>query len=282
MKILAIAALGSLLYACSGPTPPSNTVWQVKGAQLTLSVDSNHGAAIYSLIEGGFEYVNAVDLGREIQTAYQLEGQGEQNNPTEAGSSKGVPSQVLGVNVVGKVLQTSVHPSFWVPVNGQTYSPDTLAKKVTVDYNGITNVVRHDVSVTVAANHTVGRWEPITGYMNGTLTQLYSYTNKILTPVPGVNFPSYRSIDPCQAIILATADGAHAIGAFTPTGNPDIGNQCVAYMNINVGGTSQKWDVGIGPDIKPFSVGTHSWVVYYVVGTLEEVKTKLNTMVTWK
>jgi hypothetical protein len=52
----------------------------------------------------------------------------------------------LSAGVNGKVLTTSVHPALWNAYQGQYTSPDTIAKTVTVDWNGIVNCVRHDVT----------------------------------------------------------------------------------------------------------------------------------------
>jgi hypothetical protein len=253
--------------------PPADTVWQVNGSALTIKTSSSHGGSVYSLVWGGLEYINASDLGRELQTAYQLDGGGEGNNPTEAGSSKGTPSKVLGATVSGKVLSTSVSPAYWVPFNGQTYSADQIDKRIEVDYHGVVNLVRHDVTVTLAAAHATAGVEGLTGYVALGLNKLYAWDNGSLTVLPYTPSAPYdpsKIVSSFKPLVLADASLAHAIGVYSPTGGYN------AWMGA--GGNSNKWDANVF-GAAPIAAGRHSWVVYYVVGTLADVTTKLGQVI---
>jgi hypothetical protein len=66
-------ALFSLCPQASG-SGSTGTVWQVKGAELTLSAAQGYGAAVYSLIRNGIEFINSVDLGRCLSTRRSRRG----------------------------------------------------------------------------------------------------------------------------------------------------------------------------------------------------------------
>ncbi len=235
---------------------------------MTLRASSPYGAAVYSLVWQGFEFVNSSDLGREIQTAYQLNGQGENYNPTEAGSSGAagnVPSQILSADVTGKIFNSSVYPAFWNKVGGQSYSPDTISKRVEIDYNGVINLVRHDVIIATAQDYNLGYIEGLTGYMVGALEALYALnidgTVSLVANPPGATYQS------TQPLILATADNAKAFGIYSPIPGYSV-------MINSYGSGTNKWDAA-WQSKSPWLRGSNSWTVYYVVGTLADVQAKI-------
>ena len=270
------AARKAALSLCPQPSAP--TVWTLQGAQTTLHASSAYGAAVYSLVWQGFEFVNSSDLGREIQTAYQLNGQGENYNPTEAGSSGAagnVPSQILSADVTGKIFNSSVYPAFWNKVGGQSYSPDTISKRVEIDYNGIINLVRHDVTVVTAQDYNLGLIEGLTGYMVGALQTLYvlnddgtvSLTAKWTDELPITIADPGTEYQSTKPLILTTADKAKAFGIYSPLSGYSV------LINSYGSGTN-KWDAA-RQSKSPWPKGSYSWTVYYVVGTLADVQAKL-------
>lgn len=277
---LALLASCPLLSACASnppaPTPPpAPPTWTVQGAELTLGASRQFGAAITSLVWNGQQFVDAHDYGRLIQVAYQLNGLGEAYNPTEGGQL-GYPlppnaTRILSASVSGKVLTTSVNPAFWHPVNGQATSPDIIGKTVTVDYNGITNLVRQDVTIITAADYTEAVGLNLTGYLTSSFSSLYSLQNGVAVPAQGGQTPS-SAFSSNSPVILATADGAHAMGVLCAIG------QYVVLMNAFGSGTND-WNAG-WRIAQPCPKGTYNSTVYYVVGTLADVTTKLNQIIT--
>ena len=281
-----------LLAGCKPPPPPvpTDVIWTIQGAQTTIRASKNRGAAIYSATIGSFEHVvstingNPLQygwpvLGNLVQTAYSYDGLGEHNNPTEAGSAEGLPSTVIGASASGKVLTSYVHPAYFYKLpNGDTISPDTIAKRVEVDWNGITNVVRHDVTLTVAQAHQRVDIIGLVFYANPALSQLLVRVNGIWTVTPYQTDPTYndaKAIKGFDPMIVATPDGAHALGFY----GPETAYNMLALAGINgtammlsySGRANNNWSY----ILIPCPPATLSWTVYYVFGTLDEVKAKL-------
>ena len=72
-------------------TPSNNANLTISGGpanlSLQLSTSLRDAGAIASLKVNGHEIADDHDHGRQIQYAFQYNGQGEANNPTEAGSA---------------------------------------------------------------------------------------------------------------------------------------------------------------------------------------------------
>jgi len=263
---LGAATLG--LFGCTSSTSSPGTIWQISGAETVIKFGSTYGAAEYSLIWKGFEFVDSLDHGREIQTAYQLNGLGESYNPTEAGASAdptgSTKTVILSAAANGKVFTSSVHPAFWAPYQGQVTSPDTMSKTVTIDWNGIVNCVRHDVAVTMAADYQQAVIEGLTGYVSGALTSVYTYSNGSLTPLAT---PSNKAVPSNLPIVMAKPDGSCAMAIYSPM------QSYIAWVNVENAGVG-KWDAAWHV-VSPCPKGTYTWSVFYIVGTLADVTKKL-------
>lgn len=260
------------LAACTGgnPTPPpSAQTWTLNGQQTAITFSAQYGAAITSLKFAGVEFVDTKDYGREIQTAYQLNGQGEGYNPTEAGQAAAPPTpsntQIISTNLAGLVFSSSVHPAFWNAVNRQLTSPDTIAKTVTLDYNGIVNLVRHDVTVTTAMDYQVNVLAGLTGYLTSAFPNLYTYQNGVLTPQKAGQTPD-TALSTNLPVVLSSGDGA-TMGVYSSVGTYAV------MLNIGGSGTNN-WTAAWRP-IHPCPKGVYGYTVYYVVGSLADVTSKM-------
>lgn len=263
------------LTGCAGgstppPMPPAPSTWTATNGTVAVTAAAAFGAAVVSVTDGlGRQYVNTADHGREFQTAYQLDGTGEVENPTEAGSAAdgaGTSSTtVIGaVSVAGNVLSTSVHPAYWNAYQGATVSPDTISKTVTIGYNGMANVTRWDVTITTAADHSTGAFEGLTGY-TPVLPNLYvqqadgSWLNTGMTAAQG--WVQWQA-----PIIEASADGSQAVGLYSP-------GFSYWWAIIDWAGVD-KWDCAYWVQT-PLPAGTYQATCYVAVGTLAEVEASL-------
>ncbi len=230
------------------PAPPAvpNIVWRINNGTISVAVDSRNGGAISSVIWKGIEFVNTTDHGREIQTAIQLDGSGEQNNPTEAGSAADSgggtsSSRNLSVTTTSNSITTSNLMAYWYPVGGQTCSDIGLSKTVAIDGN----VIRAEITIHNPRDHASSAIEGLTGYINA----------------------PFNTIAQTAPVIMSTPDGSAAMGAKGSAG---------AYFSFSmVSPDSNKWDAA-WQSITPFPKGDYKWTVWIVVGTLADVRKRLN------
>lgn len=273
MRLVAISLLLALA-GCGGNTPippPIVQSWTISNGSVTVGMSAAYGAAVVSVTDKhGTQYVDTADHGREFQTAYQLDNLGEGENPTEAGSAANGSSQTTSTVILNAAITSTnsftstVHPAFWNAYNGTLVSPDTLTKTVTVGYGGLDNVLRWDVTITIASNHSTSNLEGLTGYgplfptllvqqVDGTFIQMASPPNTL--------------VEPMGPMIEVSADGSAAVGAYSP------GYRYFNEVNIaNVG--VDKWDTAWWQQT-PMPAGTYSYTAYVIVGTLAEVEASL-------
>ncbi len=273
-----------LLTACAGappvgPAPPSQPgaqLYTATNGTVTVTASSNYGAAVVSIVDAaGHQYVNTTDHGREFQTAYQLDGLNEGENPTEAGARADVVTSttvILDAGAAGNVLHSRVHPAYWDPYNGATVSPDLMEKTVTVGWNALTNVVRWDVTMTVMSDHSLGQFEGLTGY-GPTLPDLYlMQPDGSFTPTPQ---PTGYWVYYSQPVVESSPDGAQAIGVYSPDNRP--GQAYWNALNVSNAGVN-KWDC-VWWKQAPLSAGSYAHVCYVAVGTLTDVEASLRALV---
>lgn len=276
-SILGLVAL--VVAACGGtPSPvivaPTVQAWTISNSSVQVTASAAFGAAVISVIDKhGNQYVDTFDHGREFQTAYQLDGQGEGYNPTEAGSAANGQGRTSSTTIVSaaitsaNVFESTVHPAFWNAYNGGIVSPDTIAKKITVGYAGRDNVLRWDVSITLAEDHLHGYFEGLTGY-GPNFPGLYAQQPDgafalVVETTPAPWLPGALS----TPIIESAADGSQAIGAYAP-----------GYLYANtpniLGVGVDKWDCAWWEQA-PLPAGVYSYTCYVAVGTLAEVEAAL-------
>lgn len=290
--VACIVLIGGLAYAgvlpvsldffnsqASGVAGDATISGSFGGSTITARTSSRFAGAIYSVTWKGKEFINSSDHGRELQSASVFDGYGECFNPTEAGSrndgSGSTSTSVLqSINASGNTLTTKTLMAFWLAagqryestcgsssktaaVNTTNVSNHVLTKKVTIGYQGIGNVIQHNIQFTVPESHTISQFEALTGYMPAAFSKFYSYNpaTRVLAAIS--DGPGEIS----QPVILSTPDGAYAMGVYAP-GSPGFGRfrfpdtvkwNCV-YRNGRI------------------SAGTYSFTCYSIVGSLQDVQ----------
>lgn len=190
------------------------------GKSVVVGANARFGGAIYSMKMDDFEYLDSSDHGRELQTAWQLNGQGEANNPTEAGSAaNGAGSTsstiILAAAVAGTTLTTRVRPAFWYPYQGQVTSDDSLEKTVTLGHNGRNNILVHDIGMYLSSPYNSSMAvEGLTAYMPLAFTRFFllDRATKATTEILPSGLVSSASL----AVMAATADLSKAVALVHP------------------------------------------------------------------
>jgi hypothetical protein len=264
----------------------------VDGDPVTLRVSARFGGAVDSLRWRGREFLNIYDHGRQISYAWHLDDHGECLNPTEPGSAadgfaQSSTTEVLAICSDGpNRLSTRVLPAYWLgpgergfcdngtveAVNTALVSDTLFEKEIEIGYAGLDNVIAFDAHITLPGDRRSLRTEMPTAYLGPEFTARYSFdplsgellerdTQDIVEPWSfrhGSNLPT----------VLATEDGAYALGAYTP--HPGAHYELLYYDVPNPFDATNKWNIRVSE--VPAPAGTYRYRSYVILGTLEDVR----------
>lgn len=262
----------ALLLATSAhaSTPPQALFLTSPDNTIILHTCWYDAGAICSLVHDGLQYLNDTDHGRQLQSAVSFDGQGEANNPTEAGASYVTDgfnphqssSTLLSGDVTNGVLSTLNRPAYWIPVAGQRVSDVYFSKRVEF----ITpTVLRYETTFTVQP-HASATFETLTAYLPAAFSQFWMLDVKARSPMPQplADGPGEQP----YPVIMATPDHKHAMGIYTQR---DVGYGRWRFSADGV----VKWNAVARVD-QPS--GTYRFVSYVVVGTFESVTADMITL----
>ena len=219
------------------PLPTGDAVIRAKAgeSEIVITTTSRLAGAIHSVTWGGKEFIDSTDHGRELQSACAFDCNdlkpfhAEAYNPTEAGSrldgaGPRSTSQLLYLKAAGPELCTVTRMAFWLapheksdqhPAKNTTLLSDHLvAKHVTIGYKTFAHAINYRVSFTVppGEKHTFAQFEALTGYMPAVFESFWALDLKTATLRPLDDGPGEQKLP----VILATANGSHAMGAWSP------------------------------------------------------------------
>jgi len=274
----------------------------ISGAEVTLGVNRVAGGAVWSLQWGGIEFLSAYDFGRQLQIAFQANGAGEGDNPTEAGDAHAAPSDpdgwrhgspLLDIRTGTGTVWTRTRPLQWLPEGFHTAAHDTtrnpvawdgtFEKDITLDYGGNPHIVAWTTRITLPEAHASLNIELATAYLTGRFDTFYTYdaaTGSLVDKTAGIPHMNCvdPSIDPDQqpeagGVILSTSTSSHALGIYRNRSlNSVEGYGLCGFLD---GGTSprdfatSKWNLLERP-IGGLDAGTYSWDLFVVVGSLRD------------
>jgi hypothetical protein len=244
---------------------------------LTLRSEPRFAGAISSLRLRGMEYVDAADHGRLFQSAIHFDSLGECLNPTQGGASsdgRQGSSRLLASEVTSDVFAVTTRMAYWLRPGQSCTLPEvgtsrarnrTRLSDVTLDVAhrfavlAAANAVLADVRYTTATAHFSAVVEALTVYTPPALERLYVFN------AAGGLAPTEPAAEQPRPYVLATADGAHAIALFSPTGA-----QPALFGGFSYGVVG-KLNAVFRPD-GPYPAGPHEYRLAWAVGTLDEVR----------
>lgn len=214
-------------------------------ASNSMTVDllpSQFAGSVTSLKWNGREFINIYDHGRQLQSAMQVDGYAECNNPTEAGSeadAKKLTTTSAMTNISfgsANSFTTDTLMAYWSAnrvtgacVKGsdsRVTSPQSkhiLQKTVAIGYKSDQQIAKVSVTFKSPRNEVSSAfvYEFLTGYLNSEFTQFYTLSGSALSKVTQLNdisgsgFPagSYHTGTKLPSA-LATADGKFAMGVY--------------------------------------------------------------------
>lgn len=261
-----------------------------KGLPVMLTATTRSAGAIESLQWGGMEFIDASDHGRHLQSAVSFDGLIECDNPTEAGASRDghgpstSSSRLLSASVAGNVLRTRSQMAYWLrpgqksPSCGYVrsdlpapLSSTSLAKTVRF-LPGFGNVLEHRISFELARARSKAQFEALTAYMPEHFAAFYTYDFARDRFGPLSDGPGEQELP----VVLATTDGTHALGLFTPqTARSDMTGPGYGRWRFNAERVTKS---NVVFRVKNAAAGSHRFVVYSVFGTLDDVRNSLRRL----
>jgi len=284
-----------------GPAVPGDAEVRAPAgdSEIVIRTTSRLAGAIDSLTWGGREFIDSHDHGRQLQSASNWDVGGDLHaetfNPTEAGCERDgagpeSTSRLLWLLAGGRDLQTVNRMAFWLRPGQQSgghparndvaLSNHLLQKHVRLGADHLDprlggHAIRYDVTFTVPAGegHRQGVFEVLTGYMPAAFRRFHGLGGdgrlEPLTDGPG---------EQELPVIVATADGGHAMGAWSPAVSRTTGvpatygrfwfeRERVSKWNSVIRETSPS-----GTELEP---GAYAYRVWVAVGTLDDVRRTL-------
>jgi hypothetical protein len=210
-------------------------------SEIVIKTTTRLAGAIDSLTWNGREFIDSFDHGRQLQSAANFDLGGELRdeayNPTEAGclldgDGPTSTSRLISLSASGAAFETISRMAFWLPpghcsdgrnsLNAAAISDHLLHKEVRIGVPGFAHAIRYVVTFTVpkGERHRRGVFEALTGYMPTAFRTFHVVRDDgsldAIAPGPG---------EQRHPVIVSTASGAHAMGAWSPdvtrtTGQP--------------------------------------------------------------
>ncbi|HJT82457.1 MAG TPA: hypothetical protein VJ719_14780 [Chthoniobacterales bacterium] len=306
-----VAVLISGLASADAQVSGDSTITApVLGQPLTITTSSQFAGAISSLRWANKEFVNIWDHGRQFQTALSAFNRYECYNTYEAGSKSDgqgptSSSQLLSLTAIGNRLDTLTQmswylptreprpgggdvcgdPSNWLPCPAYTgpLSDYQVGKTVTIGFAGISNVIEYPTRVWVPEVILKAEVQTVIAVMPYEFASVRTYD---------IVSRDYRKIrlgdgEDDTVKVLATSDGAFAMGYYSPELLQPYGNGSAGgyrwsivppdpifpdpdYPLASVGGID-RFESFNGP-------GFTSHRSYLVIGNLDQVKTGLRDL----
>jgi len=270
---------------------PLSIAGAFKGRTVMVMASGRSAGAIESLQWGGVEFLDANDHGRDLQSAISFDGLGECDNPTEAGASsdgnrpQSTSSWLHKGVVVDNVLSTTSHMAYWLrkgqrsaqckrALNEGDPSPvsSTRLTKTVRFLPGFANVLEHTISFDLARPRTMAQFEVLTAYMPDRFDTFYRYDPASARMESLSDGPGEQNLP----VVLATSDGRHALGLYTPqTGHGKLVGPGYGRFRLSYAGVTKSNVVFRQQDA---AAGPHRFLVYSVFGTLEDVRASLSKL----
>lgn len=276
---------------------------------ITVRTSENYAGAISELWFRGKQYVNAHDAGRLFQTSVQLDGMGECNNPTEAGSEAAhdgsrTMSVLQSITANAGSLSTVTRPAYWfrpgetwycgVGMGAAPVSNHRIEKTFSVGFEGDNQIVSWSSTFDLAENHNLMIFSQ-SAYLRGEFTSFLAYNPYTQSLQSAVSSAYEDNPFPLRhpylfPPVVSTADGRHAIGVIAldleQGATPGRSTYVPQYPMLTFLQTTDpedkttKFEVNFfvstpiaGTAVAPG--GRYTAQMYLVFGTLEEVRSRI-------
>jgi len=301
--VIGVACLAGSIALADDTRPTLNGNASVRGkagsSEIVITTADRLAGAIHSLTWGGKEFIDSHDHGRQLQSAAGFdcassnEFWAECFNPTEAGSradgtGEKSSSKLLRIRADGSELETTTQMAFWLApgekssgraaLNNKVLSDHLLSKRVRIGYKKLADVIEYQITFTMpkGERHTYAQFEALTGYMPPEFGRFWKF-------LPGSGKLEELDDGPGEQdcpVVFATEGGTHAMGVFSPD-QPSSGYETAGYGRFRFKTEKVvKWNCVFRlRSAKEVPGGDHRFRVFVGVGSLEEVRAALDSLV---
>jgi hypothetical protein len=282
-------------------SPEGNAVIRGKAgaSEIAIRTTARLAGAVDSLTWNGREFIDSFDHGRQLQSAASFdfarpgEFWAECYNPTEAGSrrdgaGKTSTSKLVSLTARGSELCSTTQMAFWLApgeessgrpaLNDRTLSRHVVSKRIRIGHERLAGVIEYDVTFTVPPDerHTYAQFEALTGYMPEEFREFRKFvpaTGKLEPLDDGPGEQAYPAV-------FSTRAGAHAMGIYSPD-QPSKGYAEAGFGRFRFPAEKVvKWNCVFRiRDAAGIKAGDYSYQMFVAVGTLEDVRQALATLV---
>lgn len=270
------------------------------GSEIVITTTSRLAGAIDSLTWNGREFIDSLDHGRQLQSASNLDVEGqlfnEAFNPTEAGCERDMAgptstSRLFWLSVDGRDLVTVSQMAFWLrpgqasgghmALNTTALSNHLLQKEVRIGAAGLEHAIRYAVTFTLPADerHRQATFEVLTGYMPSAFRTFHVLkadgTLDALSEGPG---------EQSLPVIASTSDGGHAMGVWTPAVSQSTGRPASYGRFWFEQEKVVKWNCVVREEAPSkdseatLAAGSYRFLTWVAVGAREQVRDTLATL----
>ncbi len=269
------------------------------GSEIVITTTSRLAGAIHSLSWNGREFIDSHDHGRQLQSASNLDVDGqlfnEAFNPTEAGCERDMAgptstSRLLWLSASDRDLVTVSRMAFWLrpgqssgghkALNTKALSNHLLQKEVRIGAGGLDHAIRYAVTFTLPADerHRRATFEVLTGYMPPAFRTFH-----VLRKDGGIEELSAGPGEQGLPVIASTADGSHAMGVWSPAVSRSSGRPATYGRFWFEQQQVAKWNCvvreeAVAADAPPLEPGTYRYLAWVAVGTRDKVRDTLATL----
>lgn len=301
LAILGCLTGGLVLPGLPVPSPqPVNGRAMIRSkagpSDIVITTTNRLAGAIHSLTWNGKEFIDSFDHGRQLQSAANFDsGQPfvpEVFNPTEAGSRRdGIgptsSSKLLSLRASGAELEAATQMAFWLtpgeasnghPARNKTIlSNHLLHRHIRIGYRHLPHVIEYRVAFTVppGEKHTYAQFEALTGYMPPEFSRFWHWDAAGRQLKPLSDGPGEQS----APVVLATANGSHAMGVFSPD-QPSPGFATVGYGRFRFRAERvNKWNCVFRLHrATGIAAGRYHYRLFVPVGSLADVEHNLRQL----
>ncbi len=263
------------------------------GSEIVIRTTDRLAGAIDSLTWAGREFIDSVDHGRQLQSACSFDISPDSNaecfNPTEAGSRRDgagptSTSRLLELRAEGRLLHTRTQMAYWLAPgersdgllarNTNLLSDVVLTKWVHIGTVRWAQALDYRVRFTVPAGvaQRLGQFEALTGYLPAEFDTFWQFDPETKRLAPLSDGPGEIG----NPVVLATADGRHAMGIYAPP-QPRAGQNGPRYGRWRFGPERVvKWNcVFRVREERGFAPGNYDYRLLVFIGTKDEVEQML-------
>lgn len=197
------------------------TVHYLSSPLLAIGADNTYGGSINELHYNGLNLIDAHDTGRLLQTALQIDGGGEGNNPTQGGSAANIRgmSPIIYEFYDETEMVAECQMAYWQPYGGKTVSDTYCATTTRIGFGVYPNVFHDHVVLLTDTAKGGAAVEVRTAYVPMPLFTRLNSLNLVSGLVSPLEPDQQTQGNGKEAVIVGNTDLSLVLGMWSPSPN---------------------------------------------------------------